>query len=231
MEGDNETVLILAGDIGNKYSAVDWIKNLSPRFRHIIYVLGNHDYWGGHLQELPGKLREKFSDFPNIHFLERDVVILDGVRFLGTTLWTDFDREDPLSLYNFCRFMRDCDKIRTGAYRRIQSEDILQEFKRSKHFLEENLRVSFDGKTVVVTHHGPSDMSVHQKYNHASGNEYYVSDLTDLIFGYEPEYWIHGHTHERIDYSLGKTRVIVNPFGYYNYEENAAFEPELRIEI
>lgn len=231
MEGDAETVLVLAGDISNKYGSLSWIREVAPRFRHVVLVLGNHDYWKAHLQALPGRIKEKLADVSNVSVLERDGVLIDGVRFLGTTLWTDFDRENPLSVISFCRYMRDCDFIRTGGYRRITGEDILQEHRRARHFLETNLAVPFEGPTVVVTHHGPSDLSVHGKYDRSYGNEYYKSDLTDLIFGYEPKYWIHGHTHERIDYTLGETRVVVNPYGYHGYETNGAFEPELRLEV
>lgn len=231
MEGDAETVLVLAGDIGIKYGAVGWIKDLAPRFKHVIYVLGNHDYWTGHLQVLPERLREKFSGEEKISFLERDGVIIDGVRFLGTALWTDFNRENPLDMINFCFNMRDCDKIKAAGYRRIRAEDILQEHKRARHFLEKNLNQPFDGETVVITHHGPSYQSVHAKYQGHPGNSYYNSDLEDLIYLHQPKYWIHGHTHERLDYNLGETRVVVNPYGYHNYAVNPDFDPELRLEI
>ena len=232
METDADTVLILAGDINNKSRALPWIQALAPRFKHVIYVLGNHDYWKDHLQMLPEKIQQEIAEaqLPNVSLLDCGELVIEGVRFLGGTLWTDFNRENPVSMLNAVSFMADYDQIRAAGWRRLRPSDILEEHKRCRGFLRGKLAEKFDGPTVVVTHHGPTWQSIHRRYARASGNEYYVSSLEDLILMGRPKYWIHGHTHESLDYVVGETRVLTNPFGYYGYEVNSEFNPELRLE-
>lgn len=232
METDPETVLVLAGDIHVKTKAAEWIQALADRFLHVIYVCGNHEFYRDNLTYLPAKLKKIFAGGQKISFLEKESVEINGVRFLGTTLWTDFHREDPNIMLHAPRHMIDYDLIRMGpSYRRITPATILEEHRRSRRFLEEKLAQEFPGPTVIVTHHGPSYQSVHEIYRGSSGNDFYVSDLEDLVFGYQPKYWIHGHTHESLDYQLGKTRVVVNPFGYHNHQVNGRFQPHLLLEI
>src|SRR5690606_38305588 len=87
----------------------------------------------------------------------------------------------------------------------------------------------FDGRTVVVTHHGPHPGSVHTRYENAAVNGAFVSDLSSLIKAGRPDLWVHGHVHDTFDYRVGSTRVVANPKGYRN--ENPLFDPAMVIDV
>jgi Icc-related predicted phosphoesterase len=232
MEGDADTVLVLAGDIHNKTKAVPWIQALAPRFRHVLYVLGNHDFWGGHLQLLPDEIKGLLAETPNVSLLHNDAIEIGGALFMGGTLWTDFDKENEQSLRKAPEYMiPDYREIRTGGYQRIKPHHILDEHYKTRAFFDGKFQENFAGPKVVISHHGPSPSSIHRKFYYAQGNEYYVSDLEELMYLYQPTYWLHGHTHESMDYIIDQTRVVVNPFGYHGYQTNENFKPDLRLEI
>lgn len=230
MPEDSDTVLVLAGDIHNGSRAVPWIRALASRFKAIVYVLGNHEYWKDHLIALPMILKRAFIG-TNVYVLQNDTAVIDNTRFIGGTLWTDFGREDPLSMLNAREIMRDYDRIRTGCYQKIKPEQILIEHKKTKAFIIDQLSQPFDGASVVVTHHGCAPESVHPKYYFTKGNEYYQSDLSGIMLDYKPKLWLHGHTHESRDYVIDQTRVVVNPYGYHGYEVNSSFDSNLRLEV
>src|SRR5512143_1606393 len=79
-------VTVLAGDIRPGKAALEWIRRSFPAEQPIIYVLGNHEFYGNALPKLIDDLRRMSAD-SNIHVLENDCLNIDGVRFLGCTLW------------------------------------------------------------------------------------------------------------------------------------------------
>ena len=110
---DSESVLILAGDIGSGVSVVDWFKELSPRFRYILFVTGNHDYWDSEMSDLDKKLTELCSLIPNVDFLNNRSFILDDVEFMGGTLWADFDQKDVSTISHAHEIIPDFHRIKT----------------------------------------------------------------------------------------------------------------------
>ena len=223
--------VVLAGDIHTKHSGVKWaIENI----KHIpvIYVLGNHEYYGKTYPKLAGQLKT-LAEGTNVHVLENDVLTLDGVNFLGCTLWTDFELlgYPRIAGYKCQQAMNDYKKIkRLPNYSKIRSIDVAVIHKRSRKWLEENLVKLQGQKNVVVTHHAPSIQSIPAlKHSdiHASA---YASNLEDIIVKYEPAVWLHGHLHNSSDYQINNCRVLANPRGYVN-ENNPAFDSELVFEI
>lgn len=227
-------VAILAGDIHTRESPEHLFK------KRLVYVPGNHEYYGHVYQERRRELRDL-----EITVLDRDQYILglnnECVRILGCTLWTDFElpvrtrrgyESNPNKAMDKALLMYDYKAIRFPE-RLLVPQDTLHIHQKDATWLLAELRRPFDGKTIVVTHHGPSSQSVHPKYDANWLNPSFSSELSDDFFEV-PALWVHGHTHSSLDYKRGNTRVICNPRGYpvgAGEFENPDFNPGLVVEI
>lgn len=225
-------IVILAGDIwlGNK--GIYWARKNWPD-TPIIYVAGNHEFYGSSRPEALKSLQKAATE-TGVHFLDDDEVVIQGIRFLGATLWTDFElfgeeaTEEMMDIG--LKGLNDFRVIREGNDR-FSPADAKGLFNASVIFLETKLQEQFDGPTVVVTHHLPSKQSVAQRFMNSPISACFASHL-DHLFG-KCELWVHGHTHDNFDYEVDGTRVICNPRGYYYYDgiENFVFDPDLLLEI
>jgi predicted phosphodiesterase len=222
-------VIILAGDIGEWINGLEWARN---RFEHqeIVYVAGNHEYYDSDLSildELRGKAKEL-----GIHFLENDSAIIKGVRFLGCTLWTDFDRYSSEEInrawstmndykYIYCRAWWSNQRNREEALQLMQPDSLFgfdPEYfsptvayllhKRSLDWLQQQLDQHYDGPTVIVTHHAPTMRS--------TTNAAYGSDLEGFLEmnSGKIDLWCHGHIHKSADYEVSGVRIVCNARGY-----------------
>lgn len=212
---DKDTTLILAGDICEIERVAllnGFLLEMSQQFKNVLYVAGNHEYYNGHITSSAQKLEEYISYFDNVFFLDNKSIVLNGIKFIGTTLWTDIDKGNPLSKLVVGKNMNDYYAIHIGN-RNITPDDTIKMFHENVKFLTSELESS-DGKTVVITHHAPSFMSIHEQYRNNELNGAYASDLSDLILKYSPDIMIHGHMHNGFDYMLGDTRIVCNPKGY-----------------
>jgi hypothetical protein len=169
-----------------------------------------------------------------VRVLDCESVVLDGVRFLGATLWTDFRATGNAVFAQFeaRRHMTDYRRIRAGGQRSLRPSDTVAEHNRARAFLSECLAQRFDGPTVVVTHHAPSPRSLAPQFRqlHAHVNAAYVSDLEGMMHP-GVALWIHGHTHRTYDYRLGATRVLCNPRGYVPFAPVPGFDPALIVSV
>lgn len=237
-------VVVLAGDIHTKDRSVEWARAfVDDPAKPIVLVAGNHEFYRGHFDHTLDKLREH-AQGTNVHFLENDVLLLSGVRFLGCTLWTDFklydnDISSAICMRDAQQAMSDFRLIRaTPSYRRLYPADTVRRHEVSRAWLRNTLSEPFAGKTVVVTHHAPSAGSVDAEYEGDSLTPAYASDLEDLM-GPAVSLWIHGHMHTSFDYivpgtdtsSTQGTRVICNPRGYSPRHLNPNFNPGLLIDV
>ncbi len=210
-------VLVLAGDIATASGLYDTLAIFADRFEHVVFVPGNHEWYGGD-RELMLKTKQRLAQrAPNLHWLEESTVELAGQRFLGTTLWFP-DSDDARALQS---------SISDFHLIRDPQEWIWTAFERSRSFLTETLRPN----DVVVTHHLPSFRSVARRFADSPLNCYFVGDVEPLIRSRAPRLWVHGHTHESCDYDIGATRVLCNPFGYVRAELNPHFQEELIVEL
>lgn len=219
-------VLILAGDI---HPGLHGMTSFSRVGRPVIYVPGNHEFYGEHLDGLSAAMR-LYSNTARIHVLNNNELVLDGVRFLGTTLWTDFrlfgtDRLEEALLAADGQ-MNDYISIRNGSGF-ITPQHTLQLHLSAVEWLEKKLATPFHGPTVVITHHAPHPASQHPKYAGHILNSAFVSDLTRLMG--KAELWIHGHIHWSLDYEVNGTRILCNPKGYR--DENKNFRPDLVVDV
>jgi predicted phosphodiesterase len=229
-------LIVLAGDIARPGRACAWAKGLG---KPVVYVAGNHEFYGSNLEVTVRELRAELAG-TNVHFLEADEQIIAGVRFLGTTLWTDFllfgdsERRD-MAIAQAKVMMRDFSRIRVGSPidRLFEPQDSVALFDRSASWLRKKLAQPFNGATVVVTHHSPSPKSIHPRFSQSLINTCFVSDAQDLLSADRVQLWIHGHTHDTFDYEVNGTRVLCNPRGYAKHgaNENQAFDPALVVVV
>lgn len=224
-------VVVLAGDIHTGINGIKWILQSMPN-RPVIYVLGNHEFYGQKLQKLLAEVRE-MSSGTNVHVLEDDRIEIGNVVFLGATLWTDFRLNgDPVVAELIAQTgMNDFRRIRTlPAYRRFRPRDARALHAGSLSWLRSELGSLRGRNTVVVTHHAPSPKSIPSKFHNDALNPAFASNLEPFIEDCGAELWIHGHIHHHADYTIGGTRVIANPRGYPS-ETHTGFNPALVVEV
>ena len=229
-------VVVLAGDIGRPREAVAWARDFG---KPVLYVAGNHEFYGGSLDGVAAEL-ERLCAGTCIRVLDNAEVVLDGVRFLGTTLWTDFGlfgegESKAAAMAQGRELMRDFSRIRlaeTGD-EAFAPEDAAALFARDARWLDEQLDHAHDGPTVVITHHAPSRESVHPRFARSLLSACFASNAERLLGGSRVQLWVHGHTHDTFDYRVDGTRVVCNPRGYAKdgVNENPRFDPNLTIEV
>lgn len=236
---DADTVLILAGDIcegaraHTRYSG--FFSRLSDRFNLVIWVAGNHEYYGGKLsQHHNDRIRANVqTKWPNVRFCAEDkVYVREDLAVLGCTLWTDVNRGNPLSTLAAMN-MNDY-KLITHAevdrdiYRALRVSDTMREHERQLRWIKEELialaKVPFM-KVIVVTHHAPSYQSIEDRYIQSNDphNPAYASECLAPIL-LKPEVWIHGHLHNSSNYTVDYTRVMANPYGYMTDHVNKQYD-------
>jgi len=233
-------VLVLAGDIlvakhlnpthhhDARYRK--FFKECCERFPKVVYVLGNHEHYAYDVQETVTYLKSELV-YDNLYILDDETVDILDHTFIGTTLWTDMNEEDSLTLYHTTSMMNDFQTIKNSARTvnewgkpaRLTPEDTVEFHKKSMDYINHITYNRPNYKFVVVGHHCPSLKSVHPKYaNDKIMNGAFASDLDDFI-AYRPQIklWVHGHTHEDFDYMLSETRIVCNPRGYSGHEPRA----------
>ena len=222
---DGADVLIAAGDIGIGEKGLKWLQSLSCP---VIYVAGNHEYWGEDILALTTHL-ENSAMHSNVCFLEKRSVLIKDIRFLGCTLWTDFKQADAFIVEEISYSMNDFRYITKGG-RALQPKDLIAVNVESKKWLTEELDKPFAGKTVVVTHHAPLMRSWYADRNDVLQYAY-CNELESLMAGHNIDLWVHGHIHESCDYMAHGVRVVCNPRGYYRYLEVDNFKPNKCISL
>lgn len=231
---DMETVALVAGDLGLAHRQETWLKALSifaKQFLAVVYVEGNHFFYHNDFFGRIHVLKNTLSLPKNVHFLENESVEIDDVVFIGATLWTDFQGKDFFKMQYARKNMNDFVVIRKQTGQRLLPEDTVDLFYESREYIFDAIRFAGSKKTVVVTHHGVSPLSIHERFRGDSLNSAFMTDLSHEIIDHGPDQWVHGHTHNSFDYMLGKTRVIVNPYGYKDVEVNPKFENDLVLEV
>jgi hypothetical protein len=260
LENPGVDVLILSGDIfverdlgvyDPKHAELGFMTHRSERihnffydccnkFPHVVYVAGNHEHYHGDFATTLDEIKRKLKYLPNLIVLDKETWDLFGeTRFIGGTLWTDMNKEDPLTLYQIKSMMNDFRCVQNsdrvvnfkdsdGKFQtrtaKFSPEDAVEDHKKMIDYLKVVLSTTpKDMKVVVVGHHAPSKLSTHPRYAHEQlMNGGYSSSLDEFIMDHpQIKLWTHGHTHELFDYMIGETRIVCNPRGYINYEDRA----------
>jgi len=248
-------VLILSGDIcvakdildldphetrfDDKSSKIHkFFQECCARFKHVIYISGNHEHYHGDFAETFTVLRDRFGYLVNLHILDKESVIINDIMFIGGTLWTDMNKEDGITLMHMKSMMNDFRCVKNSARKRhfhdlngnsqfraanFTPEDTVEDHKKMLEYVKIMIEGKHDQKFVVVGHHAPSKASTHPRYaDELTMNGGYSSDLSEFILDHpQIKLWTHGHTHEEFDYLIGTTRIVCNPRGYINYEDRA----------
>lgn len=246
-------VLILSGDIcvarelpfsdshqGQRFK--DFFNRCALEFPDVVMVSGNHESYHGDIALTDKLLKESVSHLPNFHVLEKESVLINGVIFIGGTLWTDMNEGDRNTLHQVGRMMNDfrciADSNHMVSYKAISEDGTIsfkerpstfstlnatEEHKKMLDYIQIVLKNNPDYKFVVVGHHAPSKLSTHPRYQDDTiMNGGYSSNLYQFILDRpEIKMWTHGHTHHNFDYMIGETRIVCNPRGYHGYEEQA----------
>lgn len=238
--------LILAGDICVVKHLLDinyqhkaavynnFFDRCNRLFDRVIYVPGNHEYYGYEIDQAEEALRGYFkhNHYHNIHVLQNGVLEAGETVYAGTTLWTDMDKRSPHTIFACQRGVSDFDETFYKG-RHFRAEDVPDLHEYAHGFIRRVCHDYQDKEIVVVTHMGPTLKSVHPMYAGNLLNGFYASDLSETILD-NPNirYWVHGHTHHDFDYMVGDCRVMCNPRGYVRYEPRANnYNMEFQFEI
>jgi Icc-related predicted phosphoesterase len=217
-------VLVCPGDLSNAEGIWGALLLLLERFRHVIFVFGNHEFYGsniGAVREKIQKLQRRLPSLGNVygqlHVLDNSTCEIEGRRFVGTTMWTP--HFSGIELRH--QMLNDFNMIGGAAQRIYQENEIGVQF----------LKDTVTSNDIVLTHHLPSPKSTPERFVGSAINCFFVCNMEELIMERQPKLWVHGHTHDSMDYPLGLTQIVCNPFGYAGMEVNPAFNPELLIEV
>jgi predicted phosphodiesterase len=255
---DDTDVLVLAGDIGSYQdgslltgddfglSRFSPLKPAAP-WKRVLYIPGNHEFDSLDYASTYAKLRDTCHSL-GIEWLESEIIKIGSVRFIGSTLWTDFEslaRQE----HTMTSQMRALEKAYRAANFYLEkhttfhnglpmlAEDIRALGQASQVWLENALAVPFDGTTIAVTHFAPTLRSADPRYGLTPGTAGFCNAL-DHLLPYA-QYWLHGHLHCPNDYlTKGKLngrawscRIIANPRGYADKAEQASFQNPFVLEI
>lgn len=216
-----DDVLVLAGDIWS--CAPVYQSRTEARCKelcekaHVVYVPGNHEYYGTSL-EAEVFLQELSNRYGlNVLYRWNPTVTIKGQRFVGDTMWFPRPADADYRERRFSDF-KQIGELNKWCYDRNTA---------FREYLQANLKED----DVVVTHHMPSPRSIATQYIGDAYNCFFLSDMSDIIASKNPKLWIHGHTHEQFDYVQGRTRIIANARGYPFEPTQKSFDPELYVDL
>lgn len=234
-------VLILAGDILTakhltkngelKQIYSIFLDKCVKNFNHVFYVMGNHEHYGYNFDLTYHTLEEKIPS--EIHLMENETVQIGDWTFIGMTMWTDFNNENPSDMFAVKQMMNDYHCIRiSDKYRKLHPYDLLDTHRASRLYLYHQLKEHKNDNVFIITHHAPCNLSISENYKGKMSNCAYYTDFSNLILQ-NPciKYWVHGHVHHKNDYFLNQCRIISNPRGYYGHEHVEGFDENFEIEL
>lgn len=243
IEGENEQTLVIPGDLCPiRYTEI-WkplLKEFNNRFKNVIWVAGNHEYYGTTLD--PVKCDDEVFNYIDTNNLDNVIVAfenkyeeLDGVMFVLSTLWTNYNNRNPVEMMHAKRGVNDFRAIkmeRNGSIHQSDPEDFASAFDENLNFLKSYEDFCDDNVPIVfVTHHAPTSQSVHPVYANSLLNPCFYSEIIHMFD--KVDYWFHGHMHHSTSYTSSHndhTQVYINPVGYMKREETG-FDEKLVIQV
>jgi predicted phosphodiesterase len=180
----------------------------------VLGIAGNHESYHGDLDETPEIMREVYREF-GVTFLHNQILETADWRFVGGTLWTDFNNS-PMDMMRAQQGINDYRAITAGSDPLTPSRTAA-EHEKTMWVIGEFLSAEPDHRgRCVITHHLPSWRSISSQYQASPLNSAYASKLDDTVE--QADLWLHGHTHNHCDYNIGQCRVVCNPLGYNGHE-------------
>jgi Icc-related predicted phosphoesterase len=233
---DSETTLVLAGDVSVGIPSLSFLDEVSARFKHVVYVTGNHEYYNHDVNSLDTCIEDTIYDnWRNVHYLNNTSMVLDDVMFYGGTSWTHVEEDDQWTVQrSMSDFMRICkvDPVtaKVTKFTPTDANEIHEDFDTELRELLVGFKPPLP--VVVVSHHTPSEQSADDMYKGDKLNCAYHNNYEELLKANSNVIlWLHGHVHNSNDYIIGDTRVVSNPYGYHDYETNDDYNPELVLEV
>lgn len=230
-------ICVLAGDVLTKgvVPSLEWIAaNIAPHMP-VVFVAGNHEFYDAAFGDSIVAGKAFAAGIENLHFLDGEAVEIDGVRFVGGSLWTDFDLNgwQESAMLEARNRMNDYKKIKFSKkpFRKFLPFQSVHKHRQDRNTIETALAEERNGPLVVVTHHAPSGRSLPTAERGTLIAAAYASNLTGLIEAGKPDLWIHGHIHHHSDYMIGETRVLANPRGYPGQQTFENFDPAFVVEV
>ena len=239
---EDGTVVDTKGMPNNGWYAKDaenylrFFEHVSKQFDTVLYIVGNHEHYSGRWNDTVSRLRTELEPYSNIFIMDDTWMNINGIRFIGTSLWTDLNKADPLTVVSMKDMMNDYKAItinNSGVYHKLRPIDTVEAHYRAVGCIKRGL-TDYDGPAVVLGHHAPSWNSIHPRYrSQGMMNHAFYSDLDHIMVDHPNiKLWVHGHVHDAFDYMVGETRVICNPHGYPGeYTAGVGFNPNLIIEV
>jgi hypothetical protein len=164
---------------------------------------------------------------PNVHYYYNNVVRIDDVDIVVSTLWSHIDQENA---YMTERCVSD--------FHRILYHDEILDWQSFNHehehclkFIKGAVRNSDASKKIVVTHHVPSYQLMSPEFEGSAINGAFTVELDDYIERSGIDYWIYGHSHRNINKQIGHTKCVSNQLGYVFQGEHKRFRPDCFIEL
>lgn len=232
-------VLALLGDvceIKNYFRFKKFFDFISSSWDYVLYVPGNHEFYGGEMEQSADDMRSYLKQFRNIIVLDNDLVSIDNVRYIGSTLWSGMNYRNKMTMESAKELVSDYHHIKRKKFGKevlITPEDTVDMFEKNVEFINKIIEISPDKTNVILTHHAPSYRSVSPRFEESITNDAFVSDLEYLLCDRtHVSVWAHGHTHSASDYMIGQCRVVANPLGYMYelYSDEREYKP-LTVEI
>lgn len=242
---DHNAILNSAGTLASeKYH--NFFQDVANKFPLVLYVAGNHEHYEGDFALTLARLKTKLAYIKNLHVMDKEYIIVDGMEqdvvFVAGTLWTDMKDRDPLIMHIIKHGMNDFQCVKNSASRvmfktvvdgrtefhwrdaKFSPTDAADDHDAMMNTVNDVCLANRQEKIVVVSHHAPTHMSIHERYRGGNNdlNYAYFTDLSEFILDRpQIKLWIHGHVHDDFDYMVGCTRVVCNPRGYVGFEGRA----------
>ncbi len=237
---DDADVLVLAGDIASAKHTTRFEKLLHETMgKPTILIHGNHEFYNGRMEAVKEQRLTICKRHPNVHLLDDTWEVINGVQFIGSTLWSDFKlpftyqgryESDPEMAMELAASdimgIRDFSIIAYEGHI-FRPRDAAALHVKARHALDLISKVRYP--TVIVSHFQPSPLSIDPRFKASPLNPYFASHCEDLM-GDNVKAWIHGHTHSSCSYLINGTRVACNPRGYKN-SENPGFNSQAYIDV
>jgi predicted phosphohydrolase len=217
---DEEKILCLAGDIGNPFlkNYELFLKWISKIYDKILLIADNHEYYSLDnkkiMKDIENKIYEISKKFNNVIFLNNDFYEIGDYLFIGSTLWSRLPCKKNRYMLDKYEKINDFKFIYNEKNKNITYDDYDNFHQKSIDFINKVLDENKNKKIILLTHHLPTFHLIHKKYKNYSSNIYFASDLDHIIFNNHILCWICGHTHMKMNITLGKTKLLINPIGY-----------------
>tara|TARA_Y100000034_G_C6908961_1_gene422778 strand:+ start:2263 stop:3015 length:753 start_codon:yes stop_codon:yes gene_type:complete len=216
-------VLVIAGDWATKQQLVASLTSVADLYPHVVYVTGNHEYYGTTPYDIHNILDKLDKKLNNFHWLQNDVVeiqdpeTLEMCRFAGTTLWFPNSNTVQRQKHNLNDYHQIYDFVPW----------VYEENERALKFLEREAHKAH----VVVTHHLPAKTCIVPKYAGDPFNCFFLCDVEHTITDQKPDLWLFGHTHDTVQTHVKQTKLYCNPYGYHGRYQNTNYNNKLVLEF